>query len=69
MYAPFRADDLRLVVETTEPFVEEGWGGATIRVGGVELTVVERIERSPAGKMDYRWAKKVATEAAAANAT
>ena len=34
-----------LVVETTEPFVEEGWGGATIRVGGVELTVVERIER------------------------
>ncbi len=34
-----------LVVRTTEPFVEEGWGGATIRVGGVELTVVERIER------------------------
>jgi uncharacterized protein YcbX len=34
-----------LVVETTEPFVEEGWGGASLRVGGVELTVVERIER------------------------
>lgn len=34
-----------LVVHTTEPFVEEGWGGATIRVGGVELTVVDRIER------------------------
>ena len=34
-----------LVVRTTEPFVEEGWGGATIRVGGVGLTVVERIER------------------------
>jgi len=34
-----------LVVATTEPFVEERWGGATIRVGGVELTVVERIER------------------------
>jgi uncharacterized protein YcbX len=34
-----------LVVRTTEPFVEERWGGATIRVGGVELTVVERIER------------------------
>ena len=34
-----------LVVSTTEPFVEEGWGGATIRIGGVELTVVERIER------------------------
>ena len=25
--------------------MEEGWGGALIRVGGVELTVVERIER------------------------
>jgi uncharacterized protein YcbX len=34
-----------LVVRTTEPFVEEGWSGATIRVGGVELRVVERIER------------------------
>ena len=34
-----------LVVRTTEPFVEEGWGGATIRVGGVELTVAKRIER------------------------
>ena len=34
-----------LVVSTTEPFVEEGWGGATLRIGSVELTVVERIER------------------------
>ena len=34
-----------LVVHTTEPFVEEGWDGAMIRVGGVELTVIERIER------------------------
>jgi uncharacterized protein YcbX len=34
-----------LLVRTTEPFVEEGWGGATLRVGDVELTVVERIER------------------------
>lgn len=34
-----------LVVRTAEPFVEETWGGATIRVGDVELTVVERIER------------------------
>jgi uncharacterized protein YcbX len=34
-----------LVVRTTEPFVEEGWGGATLRIGGVELRVVERIER------------------------
>jgi uncharacterized protein YcbX len=34
-----------LVVHTREPFVEEAWSGATLRVGGVELTVVERIER------------------------
>jgi uncharacterized protein YcbX len=34
-----------LVLSTTEPFVEEGWGGATIRVGSVELTVNRRIER------------------------
>ena len=34
-----------LVVRTTEPFVEETWAGATIRVGDVELSVVERIER------------------------
>lgn len=34
-----------LLVETTEPFVEETWGGATIRVGGAELKVLERIER------------------------
>ena len=30
------------------------------------LRVVDRIERSPAGKLDYRWAKKVASEAATA---
>jgi len=34
-----------LVVRTSEPFVEEGWGGERIRVGGVELTMVECIER------------------------
>ena len=34
-----------LVVSTTEPFVEEGWGGATIRVGSVVLTMDRRIER------------------------
>ena len=34
-----------LVVETTEPFVEETWTGDVIRVGDVELTVVERTER------------------------
>ena len=34
-----------LVVETTEPFEEEGWLGREVRVGEVVLRVVERIER------------------------
>jgi uncharacterized protein YcbX len=34
-----------LVVETTEPFVEETWTGDVIHVGEVELTVGERTER------------------------
>lgn len=34
-----------LVVDTTEPFVEETWGGATLHVGGAELRILERIER------------------------
>ena len=34
-----------LVVETTEPFIEERWTGRQIRVGGVELAVIERTER------------------------
>ena len=34
-----------LVVSTTEPFVEESWGGATIRVGSVVLEMDRRIER------------------------
>ncbi len=33
-----------LVLETDEPFVEESWAGV-IRIGGVRLTPVERIER------------------------
>jgi uncharacterized protein YcbX len=33
-----------LVVETTEPFVEETWTGE-VAIGGVRLTPVERIER------------------------
>ena len=33
-----------LVVATSEPFVEESWSG-TLRVGGLRLHVVERIER------------------------
>lgn len=34
-----------LVVETAEPFEEETWLGREVRVGGVALRVVERIER------------------------
>lgn len=34
-----------LVVETAEPFEEEGWAGREVRAGQVVLRVVERIER------------------------
>jgi acyl-CoA synthetase (AMP-forming)/AMP-acid ligase II len=34
-----------------------------------QLTVVEAIERSPSGKPDYRWAQRVAADAADATAT
>lgn len=34
-----------LLVRTSVPFEEEGWEGATLRVGSAELTVVEGIER------------------------
>ena len=34
-----------VVVETTEPFVEESWVGSTIAIGSVELAVSERVER------------------------
>lgn len=34
-----------LVVETTEPFEEEGWLGREVQVGEVVLRVVNRIER------------------------
>lgn len=36
---------VNLVVETDEPFVEEGWLGREITVGDARLRVVERIER------------------------
>lgn len=43
------ADPRRLranvVVETDEPFVEETWVGRRLTLGGVELRVVQRIER------------------------
>jgi uncharacterized protein YcbX len=34
-----------LLIETAEPFVEESWIGRELRVGGVRLRPVERIER------------------------
>lgn len=34
-----------IVFESTEPFIEEGWVGQTIQVGGAALRVVERVER------------------------
>ncbi|MET0997723.1 MAG: MOSC domain-containing protein, partial [Marmoricola sp.] len=36
---------MNLVVETTEPFVEDTWTGRVLRVGGIEVEVVERTER------------------------
>jgi uncharacterized protein YcbX len=34
-----------IVLETAEPFVEEGWVGQIVQVGEVQLRVVSRIER------------------------
>ncbi|MCL1869822.1 MAG: MOSC domain-containing protein [Promicromonosporaceae bacterium] len=34
-----------MVIETDEPFVEESWVGSTVTAGGVELRVVQRVER------------------------
>jgi uncharacterized protein YcbX len=36
---------VNLVVETTEPFVEESWQGQALEIGDTRLTVVERIPR------------------------
>lgn len=36
---------VNLVVETHEPFAEEGWLGREVTVGGVRLAVAARIER------------------------
>lgn len=36
---------VNLVVETSEPFVEESWVGGDLAAGGVVLHVVERVER------------------------
>ncbi len=34
-----------VVVETTEPFVEESWVGSTVAIGSVALAISERVER------------------------
>ncbi|QZY30435.1 MOSC domain-containing protein [Nocardioides coralli] len=36
---------VNLLVETAEPFEEESWLGESLRVGGVTLRVVQRVER------------------------
>jgi MOSC domain-containing protein len=41
----FRRVRPNILVETTEPFVEESWVGSRLTVGGATLAVVERIER------------------------
>jgi uncharacterized protein YcbX len=43
--ADFRRIRPNVVVETTEPFVEETWVGSRLAVGDVVLAPVERIER------------------------
>jgi uncharacterized protein len=43
--ADFRRVRPNLLVETTEPFVEETWIGSRLAVGDVTLRVIERIER------------------------
>jgi hypothetical protein len=36
---------VNIVVETSEPFEEEGWIGSTLMIGGVHLKPVGRVER------------------------
>ena len=43
--ADARRTRTNLVLETTEPFEEEGWTGRTLRIGSVELSVDRRLER------------------------
>ena len=60
---------VNVVVETTEPFVEESWTGREVRVGGVTLTVVERVPRcrmididQDGATADGRWLKLLTAE-------
>ena len=43
--ADFRRIRPNIVLETTEPFMEEAWVGSRLVLGDVTLTVIERIER------------------------
>lgn len=59
-----------LVVETDEPFVEDGWVGRAVRVGEVGLVVAERIPRCRMIDIDQDgatapgdgWLKRLAAE-------
>ncbi|MGN6162243.1 MAG: MOSC domain-containing protein [Marmoricola sp.] len=60
---------VNIVIDTDEPFIEESWVGRNVRIGGVELRVVERIERcrtidvaQDGASARGRWLKPLATE-------
>ncbi|HEX7740518.1 MAG TPA: MOSC N-terminal beta barrel domain-containing protein [Marmoricola sp.] len=60
---------VNLVVATEEPFVEEGWIGGEVGIGGVRLRPVERIERcrmididQDGVRADGRWLKPLGAE-------
>lgn len=60
---------VNLVIETSEPFIEESWVGDSISIGEVGLKVVERVERCRTIDLDQdgvdargRWLKPLAGE-------
>lgn len=60
---------VNLVIETHEPFVEEGWVGTEISIGDVRLRIAERVERCRTIDLDQdgvdargRWLKPLAGE-------
>jgi uncharacterized protein YcbX len=60
---------VNLVIETSEPFIEETWVGGRVAIGGVELDVVARIERCRTIDLSQdgveargRWLKPLAAE-------
>ena len=57
------------MVETDDPFVEEGWVGRDVSVGDAVLTVVERVPRcrtidlvQDGSEASGRWLKPLASE-------